>query len=301
MIRIGTRKSALALWQANQVKIQLEELGHSCSLVPIESSGDQNLTEPIYAMGIQGVFTKSLDQALLSKKIDLAVHSLKDVPTVLPEGIEIIACLKRGPAQDVIVYHPDFENWEKSPSIGTGSFRRKAQWLRKHPHHRIENLRGNLQKRFEKLESSQWGGAVFAQAGLERLGLMNTNMAVLDWMIPAPAQGIIGVAARIENTEIKDLIRPLNCDNTTLCARVERSFLNTLEGGCTAPIGAHARIENNTIHFHAGLFSLDGSQVFEHKSETKLVHATDLGKNSALQLLKEGATQLMQIIKAELK
>lgn len=301
MIRIGTRKSALALWQANQVKIQLEELGHSCSLVPIESSGDQNLTEPIYAMGIQGVFTKSLDQALLSKKIDLAVHSLKDVPTVLPEGIEIVACLKRGPAQDVIVYHPDFENWEKSPSIGTGSLRRKAQWLRKHPHHRIENLRGNLQKRFEKLESSQWGGAVFAQAGLERLGLMNTNMAVLDWMIPAPAQGIIGVAARIENREIKDLIRPLNCDNTTLCARVERSFLNTLEGGCTAPIGAHARIENNTIHFHAGLFSLDGSQVFEHKSETKLVHATDLGKNSALQLLKEGATQLMQIIKAEIK
>jgi len=93
----------------------LEELGHSCSLVPIESSGDQNLTEPIYAMGIQGVFTKSLDQALLSKKIDLAVHSLKDVPTVLPEGIEIVACLKRGPAQDIIVYHPHFENWEKKP------------------------------------------------------------------------------------------------------------------------------------------------------------------------------------------
>ncbi len=301
MIRIGTRKSDLALWQANQVKNRLEERGHACTLVPIESSGDQNLIEPIYAMGIQGVFTKSLDQALLNDSIDLAVHSLKDVPTVLPKGIEIVACLERGAALDVIVYHPHFEDWKKSSTVGTGSLRRKAQWLRKYPNHRIENLRGNLQKRFEKLESSDWGGAIFAQAGLERLGLQKKNTAILDWMIPAPAQGIIGVAARSENREIQNLIRPLNCDNAALCAVVERSFLNTLEGGCTAPIGAHARIENNTIHFHGGLFSLDGSQVFEHKSETMLAHGENLGKNSALQLLDEGAAQLMQIIKAELK
>ena len=175
MIRIGTRRSTLALWQANEVKNKLETFGHSCKLIHVESSGDQDLTQPLYAMGIQGIFTKNLDTALLNKSVDIAVHSLKDVPTLLPEGIIISAFLERGAVNDVMVYHKDFINWQKNTQIGTGSLRRRAQWLRKYPHHSTENLRGNLQKRLNKLNAANWGGAIFAQAGLERLNLLRNK------------------------------------------------------------------------------------------------------------------------------
>ena len=198
MVRIGTRKSALAIWQANQVKNGLEKNGYSSILIPIESTGDKELSKPIYEIGVQGVFTKNLDQALLDKKIDIAVHSLKDVPTLLPQEIEISACLKRGLVNDVLVYHPNFLNWEESNSVGTGSLRRKAQWLRKYPNHIIENLRGNLETRLEKMKKSSWGGAIFAQAGLDRLNLLDEKFLVLDWMIPAPSQGIIGITSLID-------------------------------------------------------------------------------------------------------
>lgn len=301
MIRIGTRKSALALWQANQVKKGLEKLGEECTLVPIESSGDQDLIQPLYRMGIQGIFTKSLDRALLNQTIDLAVHSLKDVPTELAEGIEISACLKRGSARDVVVHHPNFSDWTQNSVIGTGSLRRTSQWLRKYPHHKTENLRGNLQKRLEKLEASQWGGAIFAQAGLERMGLLKTNYSVLDWMLPAPAQGIIGIASLKENSTLSKVIQELNCKETALCAEVERTFLTTLEGGCTAPIGAYAFVKDQNVHFHGGLFSLDGKQALEHQTESHLDQAANLGKKAALHILEKGGTALMQQIKRELK
>ena len=181
MIRIGTRKSELALWQAKYVKDQLEKKGESCILVTIESSGDQNLLKPLHAMGIQGIFTKALDHALINGDIDIAVHSLKDVPTLLPKGIKISAHLKRGAANDVMVYQKKNIDWEKNNIIGTGSLRRKAQWLRKYPHHTTKNLRGNLQTRLEKLDNSKWGGAIFAQAGLERINLMKIKKSFYDY------------------------------------------------------------------------------------------------------------------------
>ena len=301
MIRIGTRKSALALWQANKVKEQLENLGQECILVPIESNGDQDLIQPLYAMGIQGIFTKNLDRALLNDQIDIAVHSLKDVPTLVPEGIEISACLTRGAPMDVMVFHSEFTNWESRPQIGTGSLRRRAQWLRKYPEHQTENLRGNLQKRLEKLQKSNWGGAIFAQAGLDRLGLLDEKYQVLDWMIPAPGQGIIGLTNLTNNRTIAQILKQINCDETALCAEIERSFLNTLEGGCTAPIGAYCYIENGFVYFKCGLFSLDGAQAIIKKTQRPMAMASKLGIEMAQKILNEGGKQLMKQIKTQLK
>lgn len=300
MIRIGTRKSKLALWQANQVKSQLEALGASAILVPVESEGDQNLTDPIYKMGIQGIFTKTLDAALLNKKIDLAVHSLKDVPTVLAEGIEISAVLSRGPTKDVIVYHPQYANNSQKKIIGTGSLRRKSQWLRKFPDFKFENLRGNVQKRLEKLEHSSWTGAIFAQAGVERLGILGFGFKPLDWMIPAPAQGAIGIASLGSNTSIHPYLKQINSADTALCTETERSFLNTLEGGCTAPIGASAKIEGTKLILKAGLFSLDGKQAKVIEEETPIADAKGFGIQAAKNILNQGGALLMEEIKSQM-
>lgn len=300
MIRIGTRKSELALWQAKEVKAALELQGHRCELVLIESNGDQDLNQPLYAMGIQGIFTKTLDTALLNKKIDIAVHSLKDVPTLLPKGIQIKAVLSRGNPMDVLVYNTSFNAWETDASIGTGSLRRKAQWLRKNPNHKVENLRGNLQKRLEKLNNSEWSGAVFAQAGLERLDLLKVNHEVLEWMLPAPSQGIVGIACLETNRALQEVLEKINCTTTAKCAHIERSFLNTLEGGCTAPIGAHAYFKNDKLYFKGGLFSLDGTIAILHEEATSSEQFEETGIKAAHEILNKGGKELMHQIKSQL-
>jgi hydroxymethylbilane synthase len=300
MIRIGTRKSKLALWQANEVKAALELQGHSCELVLIESNGDQDLIQPLYAMGIQGIFTKTLDTALLNKKIDIAVHSLKDVPTLLPKGIQIKAVLSRGNPMDVLVYNTSFNARETDASIGSGSLRRRAQWLRKYPNHKVENLRGNLQKRLEKLNNSEWSGAVFAQAGLERLDLLKVNHEVLEWMLPAPSQGIVGIACLETNRAIQEVLEKINCTTTAKCAHIERSFLNTLEGGCTAPIGAHAYFNNDKLYFKGGLFSLDGTIAILHEEATSSEQHEETGIKAAHEILNKGGKELMHQIKSQL-
>ena len=300
MIRIGTRKSPLAIWQANYVKAKFKKLGFPSTLIPIESSGDKDLVQPVYKMGIKGVFTKALDQALLSDSIDVAVHSLKDVPTILPEGVEISAYLKRGSVHDVMVYHKNFIDWKKNTTIGTGSLRRQAQWLRKYPNHISENLRGNLQRRLEKLNSSDWGGAIFAKAGLERIDLLKNKFTVLDWMIPAPSQGIIGVASLEKNKTLNETVKALNCHETQLCAEIERDFLNKLECGCTAPVGAYAFVKNDSIIFHSGLFSLEGSEAIYHKTSVSKNESGGLGKKGAAQILNNGGYKLANRIKSQM-
>ena len=262
MIRIGTRNSALALWQAEQVKATLEEQGNPCRLVLIESEGDKNQHQPLYAMGIQGIFTKALDTALLNNSVDIAVHSLKDVPTALPEGIQLAAVLPRGSVSDVLVFHPEFKGWEATATIGTGSLRRKAQWLKKYPNHRVDNLRGNVQTRLNTLSKSDWSGAIFAKAGLERLELMKGSYEVLDWMIPAPAQGAVGICSLTTNASLLSSLKEIHCETTDFCVSVERQFLKTLEGGCTAPIGALAVLNGNTLQFKGGLFHPNGTVSF---------------------------------------
>jgi len=255
-LRIGTRDSALALWQAEKVKYALEESGTACEIVPIKSEGDLNLTTPIYQMGLTGVFTKTLDAALLSNHIDLAVHSLKDVPTLLAEGLTLSAILKRANPQDVLVKGSGTD----SNTIATGSLRRKAQWLNRYPKDQVIGLRGNVQTRLNKVAEQPIIGGIFAAAGLERLGLDALQIEPLPWMIPAPAQGAIAVATRMYDEKAIAVCKSLNDEDTTLAVTIEREFLRRLEGGCSSPIGAYAYLENGVLYFKGGLFSLDGSK-----------------------------------------
>ena len=296
VFRIGTRDSQLALLQAHKV-IDLLEASHlKTQLVAIKSAGDLNLTQPIYAMGIQGVFTKALDIALLENRIDLAVHSLKDVPTQLPEGLTLGAVLERGSACDVLVQNHKAD-LQQASTIATGSLRRKAQWLHRYPHHHVINLRGNVQTRMDKLFSSNWEGAVFAKAGLERLELVGSYFQELKWMIPAPAQGTIGIVCRAEDTELIELLKKINHQTTRECVDIERDFLRILEGGCSAPIGAYAVIAQDKIQFKGGVFSLDGQITATTSKEVQIADSKNLAAEAAKEVLSKGGYQIMRTIK----
>jgi hydroxymethylbilane synthase len=192
VIKIGTRDSQLALWQAETVEQQLIKLGYKTKLVPVKSTGDVLLDKPLYELGITGIFTKTLDVAMLNGTVDIAVHSMKDVPTLLPIGIAQSAVLERANTSDILVHKGlDFLNLDGV--IATGSLRRKAQWLHKYPQHKVVDLRGNVNLRLQKLENSNWGGAIFAKAGLQRINVLPEEYINLDWMVPAPAQGAVVV------------------------------------------------------------------------------------------------------------
>ena len=236
IIRIGTRDSELALWQAKTVQQQLEHLGHKTELVPVKSTGDLVLDKPLYELGITGVFTRTLDIAMLNGDIDIAVHSLKDVPTVLPKGIVQAAVLKRGNIKDTLVFKNNEEFLSnKDAIIATGSLRRRAQWLNRYPTHTIVGLRGNVNSRLQKLEDSDWNGAIFAAAGLGRIDLRPEDAFNLDWMVPAPAQGAVMITALEEDEESRTICAEINHEESQICTAIEREFLNKLEGGCTAP------------------------------------------------------------------
>src|SRR5210317_309329 len=225
IIRIGTRSSELALWQADTVAQQLEHLGYKTEIVKIDSIGDVVLDKPLYELGITGVFTKNLDLALLNKSIDIAVHSFKDVPTKLPEGIVQAAILKRGDFNDVLVIKDDINFFTKeSAIIATGSLRRKAQWLYRYPNHEITGLRGNVNTRLRKLEENDWNGAIFAAAGLKRLHLLpeSEKYIKLDWMVPAPAQGAVMIAVMEEEEELISICSEINDEDTAKCVALER-------------------------------------------------------------------------------
>lgn len=298
-IRIGTRSSQLALWQANTVAKQLEHLGHTTEIVKIDSIGDKVLDKPLYELGITGVFTKNLDIALLNEKIDISVNSFKDVPTKLPEGIVQAAVLKRGDFNDVLILKED-ENFftKKTAIIATGSLRRKAQWLYRYPNHTITGLRGNVNTRLQKLEDNDWDGAIFAMAGLKRLKLLpeNEKHIKLDWMIPAPAQGAVMISALSKNEELLEICNELNDEKTATCVKIERKFLEVLEGGCTAPIGALAMIWDDIIKFKGVLFSPDGKNKIEFYKEVEVDNATDLGEYAANYILERGGKKLMREI-----
>ncbi|MEK9583858.1 MAG: hydroxymethylbilane synthase [Flavobacteriaceae bacterium] len=263
-IRIGTRDSALALWQANKVARLLEKHNQSNVLHPVKSEGDLNLAQPIYQMGISGVFTRGLDAALLREEIDIAVHSMKDVPTALAEGLEVVAVLERGAIEDVIVKSPT----KGENIVATGSLRRKAQWLRRNPNHSITGLRGNVQTRLNKVSTNPWLGGIFALAGLERLEIKDLEVEVLDWMLPAPAQGAVVVVAKSNRTDLKEILALINHSNTALETQLEREFLRQLEGGCSSPIGAIAKVNGEELVFKGGLFSLDGSKAVTIEKRT---------------------------------
>ena len=302
-IRIGTRDSELALWQAHTVQKKLNDLGYTTEIVAVKSQGDIILDKPLYELGITGIFTKTLDIAMINGQVDIAVHSMKDVPTALPQGIVQAAVLERANTLDILVHKGNLDFLTTTGTIATGSLRRQAQWWHKYPSHQVVDLRGNVNTRMQKLAESDWNGAVFAAAGLERINLKPENYINLDWMIPAPAQGAMLVVAMANDEFTKDAVSQLNDIETEICTYIERQFLKTLEGGCTAPIGALAQYdeEKDTIEFKGVLFSVDGKQKIEIEKSVDISEWKKLGFHSAKEILDNGGSELMATIKATLK
>lgn len=318
MIRIGTRDSQLAVWQATQVKNLLESLGTPAQLELVKSEGDLDLVTPLYAMGVQGVFTRVLDTALLNNKIDVAVHSMKDVPVQLPEGIVEAAVLERASHKDILVLNPNWQapdtdiNVEEliktiadpetltlqpetsNLTIATSSVRRKAQWLNRFPGHTIENIRGNVNTRLRKLAESNWFGAIFAEAGLERIGLRPADSISLDWMLPAPAQGAIMITARKDDAAVLRACSRINHTETAYCVKAERDFLSALMGGCATPISGLAAIIMDAINFRGSIVTPDGLEKRE-VDETYAIGETGApGKAAAAAILEKGAGALIE-------
>ena len=302
-IRIGTRDSELALWQAHTVQKQLQDLGYATEIIAVKSDGDIILDKPLYELGITGIFTKTLDIAMINGQVDIAVHSMKDVPTALPKGIVQAAVLERANVLDILVHKGNLDFLDKEATIATGSLRRQAQWWNKYPNHTVVDLRGNVNTRMQKLKENDWNGAVFAAAGLERINLKPDSFINLDWMIPAPAQGAMVVLAMENDGFTIDAVSQLNDIETEICTYIERQFLRTLEGGCTAPIGALAKYNENddTIDFKGVLLSIDGKQKLEIDKTVDISEWKKLGFNAAQEIIENGGAELMKEIKNELK
>ena len=300
-IRIGTRDSELALWQAHTVQKKLHDLGYKTEIIAVKSQGDIILDKPLYELGITGIFTKTLDIAMLNNQVDIAVHSMKDVPTALPIGIVQAAVLERANTLDILVYKGETSFLDSEGTIATGSLRRQAQWLNRYPNHTVVDLRGNVNTRMQKLQDNDWNGAVFAAAGLERINLKPENYIDLDWMVPAPAQGAMVVVAMENDTFCKEALAKLNHKETEICTEIEREFLKTLEGGCTAPIGALAKFNSKEIEFEGVLFSLDGKEKHTIKKSCTFDSYKNFGKSCAEEILNNGGKALMESIRRDLK
>ncbi|MXS71225.1 hydroxymethylbilane synthase [Flavobacteriaceae bacterium W22] len=296
-IRIGTRNSALALWQAREVARHLQNLNYLTEIIPIVSSGDKNLNQPLYSLGITGVFTRDLDTALLNDEIDIAVHSLKDVPTKLPENIELIAYLERDYPQDVLIRRKSAENKDfHELKLATSSLRRRAFWLKHYPDAEFSDIRGNIQTRLQKLEEQDFDATLLSLAGIKRMN-MDIDYEMLPLMIPAPSQGVIAVAGHSDKKEINDILKQISHKETQICVEIERNFLSTLEGGCTAPIGAFAEIIENQIRFKAALCSLDGKNYIATDESFEYNKEENFGEKFANIVLENGGKELMAEIK----
>ena len=299
-IRIGTRDSQLAVWQATFVQDLLKKAGVASELVYIKSEGDMDTVTPLYALGVTGVFTKALDAALLNNRIDIAVHSMKDVPTQLAHGVQQASVLKRASYKDILVYKHDANFLNESSSkatIATGSVRRVAQWLNRYPDHTTENLRGNVNTRLRKLQESHWHGAIFAAAGLERINLRPQNSIDLDWMLPAPAQGAIMIVCREEDGHAFESCQSFNDEFTALCTKIEREFLAALMGGCSTPISALAEVNESKVVFQGNVVSPDGKQKVDVTMQMPIIEAETLGLMAADKILAEGGLKIIHEIR----
>lgn len=321
ILRIGTRDSQLALWQATKVQELLQEIGVASELVPIKSEGDIDTVTPLYALGVQGVFTRSLDAALLSGRIDIAVHSMKDVPTQLAQGIRQAAVLERASYKDIFVYKSEADlqelgyvngSWsdEKSAepvtatlspavpfTIATSSVRRIAQWLYRYPGHRVENLRGNVNTRLRKVAEHGWNGAIFAAAGLERIHLRPERSVDLGWMLPAAAQGAIMIVCGENDKEAYDACHALNHPVTELCTRIERDFLKTLMGGCSTPISALAIVQDAQLHFRGNICAPDGTKQIDITRNVPVSEANLIGVLAAEEAASKGGAAIVESIR----
>lgn len=299
-LKIGTRNSPLALWQAQEVESKLKTLGFETEIVPIISSGDKNLNQPLYALGITGVFTKDLDIALLNKEIDIAVHSLKDVPTQLPHNIQISAVLERDFPEDVLVRNDDSEPLDiEVLKIATSSLRRRAFWLKEFPETEFTDIRGNVQTRLKKLDNGIANATIFSLAGIKRMNL-DITYEQIPFLLQAPSQGVVAIASLSDNEILNERLKTISHKETEICVTIEREFLKTLEGGCTAPIGAKAEMLDGQIRFIGRLCSLDGKNCIETDEIFDWNDSENFGEKIALKVLENGGKELMEEIRKSL-
>ncbi|WEK37330.1 MAG: hydroxymethylbilane synthase [Candidatus Pseudobacter hemicellulosilyticus] len=304
VIRIGTRESQLAVWQANQVKDLLATQNIPAELVYIRSEGDIDLKTPLYEMGVQGIFTRSLDSALLNDRIDLAVHSMKDVPVMLPPGISQAAVMKRASYKDLLVHKGNtafLDDNRSAALVATSSIRRIAQWKHRYPHHQVENLRGNVNTRLKKVAESNWQGAIFAAAGLERIGLRPEHSLELDWMLPAPAQGAIMVVCRTGDETLLQACTAFNDEATATCTSIERDFLRALLGGCSTPISALAEVKDGAVFFQGNILATDGSAKAGIEETIPFNQTENAGAILATALLANGGQAIADAIRPSQK
>ena len=292
-IKIGTRNSKLALWQAKDVEQKLIKNGNTVEIIEIISEGDKILDTPLPLIGGKGIFTKALDDALIEKKIDIAVHSYKDIPVENHNLLQISSVLKRENPIDVLLFKKKINLSKEKATIGTSSNRRKAQWLNRYPHHTIVDIRGNVPTRISKLKQSNLDGIILAYAGVSRLDLLNEIGEELHWMIPAPAQGAIAIMSLKENIHLNNELNKLSNKESWLCADAERSFLNHLNGGCSSPIGAYSYIENNKVFLKGVVLDKNGSKKIEVKLSYNINEKIDIGKKAAELAIKKGVFSLI--------
>lgn len=297
-LRLGTRASPLARWQADWVAGQLAARGVNVSLVPISTRGDKVRSGPIGAIGGQGVFTKELQRALVEGEIDLAVHSLKDLPTDAVAGLRLAAVPRRGPSGDVLVSRQasSFDQLTQGAAVGTGSLRRRAQLWHARPDLRMEDVRGNVDTRLRKLDEGHYDALVLAEAGLVRLGLGERITQVLptSLILPAVGQGALGIEARGDDARTLQLLAPLDDAETNAAVTAERAMLAALRGGCLAPVGAWGRVEAGRLRLSGVVLGGDGRRRLAAEAEGEPGQAAELGRAIAADLLRQGAAELIQ-------
>jgi hydroxymethylbilane synthase len=301
-IVIGTRGSKLALWQAEWVRSLLGAVNPALriELKKIKTTGDKILDVPLAKVGGKGLFVKEIEEAMLRDEVDLAVHSMKDVPTYLPEGLHIGAVLEREDPRDAFISreYPSFRELASGASVGTSSLRRSCQLKSIRPDIEIVSLRGNLDTRLRKLDEGQFDAIILAAAGVKRLGHEDriTETLERDVSLPAIAQGAVGIECRTDDEFMHDLIRPLRHAETTVCVKAERAALKKLEGGCQVPIAAHAFLEGDRLVMDGLVGSVSGDRIIRAHAEGSKENPESLGTGLAEDLLGKGAAEILREI-----
>jgi len=290
----------LALWQSAWVKGQLQSRlpGLTIDLRIIKTKGDKILDSPLSTIGDQGLFTREIERALLAGEIDLAIHSLKDLPTGIPNGLAIGAIPARSDVRDVFISkrYGSLEELPTGAIIATGSLRRKAQLLHYRPDLRIVDVRGNLETRLKKLDGSNWDGMILARAGIERLGLSERIRQVIptEIILPAVGQGALAVEIREDDSDLQRIVRAVHDDDTAACALAERSFLKFLEGGCQVPIAAYARIESDRLELEGMIATLNGKRLLRDRLGAEKSKAEEVGIRLGRRLYESGGEEILR-------
>ena len=301
-LKIATRQSPLALWQANYVKDRLQQLypDLTIELVPMVTKGDVILDSPLAKIGGKGLFVKELENALLTKEADIAVHSMKDVPMQFPEGLGLAVICQREDPRDAFVSHAyrTFAELPQDAVVGTSSLRRQCQLKALRPDLDIRSLRGNVGTRLSKLDNGDYDAIILASAGLIRLGLADRIASFIDveQSLPAAGQGAVGIECRTDDMQVQTLLAPLADAETTYCVRAERAMNNHLQGGCQVPIGGYAVLQQGQLYLRALVGDIDGSRIIRAEGKSAVENAEVLGVQIAEQLLAQGADKILQAI-----